>query len=393
MASAQTPEVERIINLTGANIAVNRLLCPAGFSNQDRTPTAQLAIASGADRMATGFTPNAITSTKSGYLYRDWILEGTATVPVDTTGATAALEPVWLHPTVAGTWLCGTANRPTTIGYDVQQVGIVLVRHLTLGKIKFQITSNLTLPQGAITSSLLRDKPYFDPNRGSLGDFYISGNVTAGERITINGRVYEFRQVGDPLAVGADVGIFQAGAGPWAAVVSAVAAAAAINADIGRSVDGQSIAGTGIVGLFSAAASTAIAADHDYVVATTGVNIAVVSTTGSRPGNRQNLIAGTRIVTADDVTKLASVLGTAEVPVGVFSEDNAPAPYATMAYRRTGASPTFVYQYVDITDAALVLRRVNARQWGLFYREPAAGALLAAGDIIAYTMIQQPATP
>lgn len=389
MATTYQPEVERCKNLTGATIAQNALVTidvTNGFDTQDRSPRVMLAVANGANRLAIGVMGETLASARTGYFKRDTILEN-----VNTTGASAPGEPVWLSPTVPGGYLVGTANKPTGLGYDVQQVGVVLTVHATLGRIKFQIMNALAMPQGVITSSMLNDKPYFDPGRGSIGYVNVTGAVTAGERITIITRVYEFQPAGTPIGAGADVAINPAGASPWAvAATVGFAIAAAINADAGASVDAQFIAGTGFVALFSKIRSVTTGAT-DYAIATTAANITVVSLTGGTAAGRINLLTFSRAISAGDVIVLATVLGTSEIAVASFTENTQPHLISAYASRLTGGG--VVATNLALIDGVFVWRQVNARQYGLFYREPVAGALLQAGDALSIAIASRATSP
>lgn len=388
MSSTHVGEIDKGINKTGSSMARFALIAQQGFDTNSRNLQLVLAVANGTRLLADGILDKAVGNNAATYFRKSYVLEGTATSPVNTAAAAVGAD-VFLDPTTPGAW---TLTKPTAAGQDLQRVGTVLTSHATLGRILFKMEAGgvIGIQPGDITSILLNDRPHYDIDRAGIGWLRFTGNVSAGERFTIGTRVYEFTVAGVP-SPGTDVAINMGGAGPWAAGLSTTNAVAAINGDASGSAYARvTDAGGQCMSLLARSAGST----GNPALATTAVNgiVSGAALTGGRARNRQVLAVQRYLVTAADVAALAVTPGTSEIPIGSFADVNGPDFISSVqAYRPTGAYSAPIALYA--TDVHIVQNGPAAAFYTAFYREPVAGALLQANDTIMITYHRNPGTP
>ena len=212
----------------------------------------------------------------------------------------------------------------------------------------------------------------------AVGYFYISANtVTEGDTISIGGRTYEFHNGAVPVAGNVAIDMSAHGAGAWNANDAVAHAVVAINADANRTVEAADIGGN-VIGLVTRTPGATNPAIADTVDATACLWPSAFVMVGGTAEGRLAIVPGLYTMTAQDVTTLASGLGTAEIVLGAFPSTTAPRLLAVLV-RRAGA-------FVDLADGILTLRQVATNYWVLCYAEPAAGALLAAADVVDFVL-------
>jgi len=140
-----------------------------------------------------------------------------------------------------------------------------------------------------------------DVGHATSGYFRAVGNVTAGDTITINARVYTFT-----AAPGGATDVDPGGAGPWAPDVAMARFTAVLNVDAGRSVDGTdwplsdaTSAGVSIIGkVITGGANLALST----TVAVPGAILrSGATTTGYAAAQSRQVWQGAYAVTADAV--------------------------------------------------------------------------------------------
>lgn len=385
MSSTLQPETERCVNRTGGTLAANLLVAVQGFATQFRTQQIVGAIANGTGRLVDGILQRQMTNNQTGYFLRDFIQEGDATTPIDTSLASIGDE-VYLSPTVAGMW---TLTKPSAAGQAVQRIGTVLVVNAITGMIRFNFQAGGTggLQPNEISSSVLQDKPLYDQAVNGSGWFRLTGNVVEGELVTLGTRVYGFSAV-PALPPGADVLVdVSAGLTPAIALPALVVA---VNADALAEAD-VAVGGGDMVTVLGNVTGTV----GNIALLTNSVNgiVSGANAVGGRAANRQIATRGGYIVTAADVTQLVATLGTSEITIGVFTSATLPRIASIQAYRVTGVSPTLSYAPIALAGSVFRMRLANATQWSLMYVEPGGGALLQADDLVVWDLSLDPGTP
>jgi hypothetical protein len=379
MANTMQPEYGRFVNRTGGTFARFALVAVRSFDTNSRTQTAVGAVADGSNTRADGIILRACPNNGGGYYARDVIIEGTAAVPVNTAAALAG-APVWLSGTVIGGW---TFTKPGA-GYDQQEIGVVLTQHATLGRIRFCLQAGgvLGLGPNAIDDDRLTSKMYHDKETPSYTWIRATGNINAGERIAVAGRVYEFQAAADGITVGADVKLDMGGAGPWAPAAAMTAATISINADVGRVVDVANLGGGGVA--YLGLASRAAGATLNHAITTTSATITLRAATmdGSGAASPQMLTARAHRITAADVAALAVTLGTSEVLIGTFGSTSQPRMQNLQAFRIAGN----IVDPIILAGARITFHHHNGNMWSIGYTEPVGGALLQADDVISYNL-------
>lgn len=207
------------------------------------------------------------------------------------------------------------------------------------------------------------------PATPRVGYVYISGVTANTETIVINGRTYEFTD-------GALVGDVQINVPNGSnAAVSITGAVAAINGDAARTVEAIDLGGDvmGLIGRTPGAAALTLA----ETMGNGAVSAAVM--TGGAADAYAGRVFGEYTVTAQDVTTLASGLGTAQIGLFGFPSTTQPAIVNFQVRTATGVLR-------NMTDGIVVMRQINANQWMLCYVEPAGGALLVATDIVSFDL-------
>lgn len=385
MANTLTGETERFTNQTGVALPINSIVAIQGFSVQFRSQMAVLANAAVAGRLADGILDRATGAGAAGYLRRDFILEGTAAVPVNTAGD-AVGDDVYLNPAVPGGWI---TTKPAASGQAIQKIGSVLTAHATLGRIRmnFQAGGHIGIEADFIDGPLLRDKPLYDVSQSGSGWFRLTGAVVEGELVTVGTRIYGFSAI-PVLVPGADV-IVNVSAGLGAAI-AIPALVAAVNGDALRECEADTLGGD-VAAFVAVKAGTAA----NPAFATNSVNGIVRAATGvgSHNANRQVYTQGGYPVTATDVANLATTLGTSEIVIGTWDSATEPRIVSVQAYRATGAAPNIAQAYVSLAASTLRMRRLNANRWALCYIEPPGGALLTAATFINWSLTIDPGTP
>lgn len=210
----------------------------------------------------------------------------------------------------------------------------------------------------------------------AIGYVLITGAGTAdGDQIAINGITHEFDTDASTVAPVIRVDI----SGGASAAQSTTALVAAVNGNAARVVDALDIGGN-CVALVSLLGGTVgnytltNAVDAGGTIAVAGANLV-----GGVDESRFSLMFDQYTVTAQDVTTLAVTLGTSEIPIGAFAGTTAPEIYGFWCRTAAGAIK-------DLTDGIIRVAQVNANHFALFYIEPAAGALLAATDIVSFAL-------
>jgi hypothetical protein len=371
MAISLTGETLRVINVSGGTLPAGALVAIVGFHVPSSTITIDEAQANGANRRADLILSTTVVNGQVGYGRRDHVLEN------QNTAGRAVEDPVYLSPTVAGGY---TFTKPTGASQDVQEVGQVLTVDAAAGRILFQLQGGGARGLGpdSLSSALLTDKMLRDIGQAGVGWVQMLGAMNDGDRITIDGRIYEFDVAGPfpTLVVGAHVGIDQTGVNN--ANTAATNAAAAINGDANRTVDAL-VVGNDTVALVdrtpSAAAITLAESTVTARMLTSGVTL-----TGSAVPATQQYLTRRYNITVADVACLATVPGTNEVCIGCFPATTLPQLHNAKGW----INATNSTQLLD--GSSLTLRQINATYWGLFYAEPAGGALFVAGDSISFAI-------
>lgn len=385
MANTLTGETERFTNQTGVAMPLNSIVSIEGYSVQFRSQMAVLANATTAGRLADGILDRATGTGAAGYLRRDFILEGTAAVPVNTLGDAIGAD-VYLDPAVPGGW---TTTKPTATGQAVQKIGSVLTAHASLGRIRlnFQAGGHIGIEADFIDGSLLRDKPLYDVAQGGLGWFRLTGAVVEGELVTVGTRVYGFSAI--PVLVPGAAVIVDVSAGLGAAI-AIPALVAAVNADALRECDAATLGGN--VAAFAALTTGTVA---NPAFATNSANGIVRAATGegSHDANRQVYTQGGYPITATDVANLATTLGTSEIVLGTYASAIVPRIVSVQAYQVTGAAPNVLHSPIALAGSNFRMRRLNGARWALCYIEPAGGALFTNTTILSWSLTIDPGTP
>lgn len=366
-------------NQSGADINNARLIHCFTWVDSANVPGIRYASADGTANLADGIlvsprNANPLPNGRTGRIYTEYVLEN-----VNTLGTTVN-DDVYLDPAVPGSW---TFTRPTVVGDDVQVVGRVLSVSATTGRIAFAFDPmiNGAGTSGSISSLLLEDKPYHFPGQASVGWVRITGAVTDGDRIAIDGRIYEFDTAAPPgtIGAGADVRVGVSGGGGDQANNAAGCEAAlvdAINGDASAVVYAVAMGGNGFVGLVA----KVIGPVGDYTLTNPvdagGVIFPSAATLAGGTGEvPQTMMERSYTITAADVVSLATVLGTTEIVVAGFPSTTAPTIMGVQAINAAGST-------VVLDGATFTVRQAGAGFWVLCFAEHAGGALLAAGDRI-----------
>jgi len=210
----------------------------------------------------------------------------------------------------------------------------------------------------------------------SSGHIRITGGGTAdGDRISINGRIYEF-DTGAAIGGGAHVRVdVSGGANPAQSIAALVAA---INADTSRVVDAMDIGGD-VCGLV---ARTAGALTYALVYQSAGGTIAGSSAVdGGAAESRLSLQAIEYEFDAADVATLLVAPGASEIVLTAFASTTRPRLFSAV-----GRAASVGGALIDPATGILTFRQANANYWALCYAEPVGGALFAAGNVLAVTI-------
>jgi|GEM_PF-1622640 len=369
-------------NQTGADINNARLVHCNDWVATANVPSIRYATGDGTSNLADGIlispakSPQALANGRTGRVYTEYVLED-----VNTAG-TAVNDNVYLD-SATGLW---TFTRPTTAGRDVQVVGRVLTVSATAGRIGFFFTpfTNSNFGAGSISSLMLEDKPYHFPGHAAQGWIRISNAVADGDRISINGRIYEFDTAAPPGAIGAgaNVRVGVSGAGGDQANTPAgceAALADAINSDASAVVWATAMGGAGFVALVAKVVGTA----GNYAIVDTVdtgnvITLSAATLVGGAAEAPQTKVERAYVITAADVVALAATLGTSEVPIMTFPSSTTATLFGVSARSAAGRS-------IDLDGATFTLRTTGTGGGGfqvLCMAENAGGALLAAGDIV-----------
>lgn len=212
----------------------------------------------------------------------------------------------------------------------------------------------------------------------AFGYFYFSANtITEGDTISIAARTYEFHNGAVPVAGDVSIDMSAHGAGPWNAADAVAHAVVSGNNDATRTVDFIDMGGD-VLGLVRRNGAATLPALVDTVDATACIWPSGATAVGGNAESWQSVFVKTYSVTAQDVTVLASVLGTAEVPIASFPAATLPRIIGIMA-RRANA-------ILNLTDAIITARQVNAANYIITYAEPVGGAILQNGDVITLAL-------
>jgi hypothetical protein len=216
----------------------------------------------------------------------------------------------------------------------------------------------------------------------AVGYFRISANtVTEGDTISIAGRTYEFHNGAVPVAGDVAIDMSAHGAGLWNSADAVAHAVAAINGDALRTVAALAIGVSGAFATLLLQNRTAGATNPallNTVDATACIWPSAANMVGGTAESVATIVPGRYTMTVQDVLTLADVLGTTEIVIGMYPMNVAPRLIGVMA-RRAGA-------VVALTDGIFTFRQVNGLLYALCYAEPAAGALLANGDVIDFLL-------
>lgn len=215
------------------------------------------------------------------------------------------------------------------------------------------------------------------PPHPGVGWVQIGGaGTTDGDRVVIDGRIYEFDTAASPGALGAGANVRVDVSGGAGSAASIAALVAAINADASSSVYAVNIGGD-VCGLTARTVSSTALNISDSVDAG-----GTITTSGTVAGGsleaRLSLQVAERVLSAADVATLATALGTAEIVLAVVKDATQPSVYA--AYGHTAANAA-----IAITNGIFTWRSVTAGSdtwWMLCYAEPAGGALFSAGQTL-----------
>jgi hypothetical protein len=121
-----------VINKTGSDIAIDKLVAISGYDVTSKLPKVVLADADSAGLAVDVFvTLQTLTNGKSGNVFKG----GTSTANLNTNGVTSVGDPVYLDVT-AGAF---TATLPTANNSVVQIVGYTMVKSATVGQIAWDI--------------------------------------------------------------------------------------------------------------------------------------------------------------------------------------------------------------------------------------------------------------
>lgn len=379
MSSLNAIESLRAVNRTGAPFTGPCLVSfSGGWFSAGSQVQAVLAQANGTGKVAQGLCLRTVADRGGVNALTVHLLEGTAAKPVNTLAALVPGAPVYLSPAAPGGW---TFTKPAS-GQDVQVVGIVVVVHATLGKILFNLQQGpgICVPAGFVSPSMMTVLPLHDEGVAGSGWIRFSGPVLDGERVTINGRVYEFDTTAPPgsIAVGADVRVGVSGGEGGAGAVNATAQLiAALNADVSAVIHAAPSTATDEA-LF---VSKARGIGGNYAISTTSLvgSLSGAAMKGGIAANSQKRGALSYTVTAGDVTVLATTLGSSEIPIGVFPVTSAPSIVNVSAFRPNGATG---YDPIALAGAHFFVRQASTGYYVVSYAEPAGGALLLAADLI-----------
>lgn len=369
-------EIIRVYNETGVAIAANSQLAVSGYNTQARMPTVVLAQANNTNNRADFFLPAALPNIRGGLAYRSWLQENVSTV------GRALRDPVFLSNTVAGGVVYA---RPTGATADSQEIGVVVTAGVAAGRIWWTYGAGGVrgLAPDSIDDSRLLSKPHRDIGQSGVGYIRFTGAVADGDQVGINARIYEFDTAVPPGAVNAGSIRVDVSAGAGAAAAAA-ALTAAINADAGRAVNavvvgGNAVAVTAIV--VTAAGNYALTNPVD-LNGTIGLSAAAM--TGAAPPTPQRRLSRSYVLTATDVTALAAGLGTNEIVIGAFASATQPQIHQMIGWLSLGGNR---WEAQSMDTASVQIIQANASFWVMVYREPGPGALLAAGDRLAFDLI------
>ena len=122
----------RVINKTGSDIAVDKLVYISGFDLTSKLPTIALADADAANKYADVYaTLAAIKNGKQGDVFKG----GLSSATLNTNSVTTVGDPVYLSTTAGGF----TATAPTATNSVQMVVGFTTVKSATVGQIQWDI--------------------------------------------------------------------------------------------------------------------------------------------------------------------------------------------------------------------------------------------------------------
>lgn len=335
--------------------------------------TVALAIATDRARRADLVAATTIANNALGAARKEFILEN------QNTAGLVQGQPIYLSPTVAGTW---TATKPTVVN-DVQEIGAVLTVHATAGRVLISAHGTQGFAPNDFDSDRLTDKMMRYSGESGTGWVYIRGAVSDGDRIVVNARVYEFDTAVPPgvIGAGADVRIgVSPGEGGTGAANATAQAVAAINADASRVVDAIALGGNQFALIALAAGTGGNYTLTNPVDAGGIIDVSAANLAGGTAVAVRTQLTKAHTLTAADVAMLAGVLGTNEVVIAGFPSTSTPVIVAATARSSAGVP-------VSLVNARIRVVQANTNFWVALYREPAAGALLAAGDFIMLSLL------
>lgn len=137
---------KHVINVSGSDIAINKVVAVIGFDTTSGLPKVVLADANDGTHKDLYVTLQAITSAKEGNVFKG----GLSTAVLNTNSATTVGDPVYLSETAGG--FVHTA--PTTSNSIQVPIGWVTVKSATIGQIHWDIGGAIKLgsneTQGAV---------------------------------------------------------------------------------------------------------------------------------------------------------------------------------------------------------------------------------------------------
>lgn len=162
-------------------------------------PTLQLAIATGdvTSSKTLGLLKQDLAVNDFGYVVSEGILDG-----IDTDGASAAGDPIWLSPSISGGLLYGTDNKPYAPNHMVF-IGYVLRKQLNNGRVYIKIQNGYELEELHNVAVTGATNGQFLQKSGSNGLWIpsSSGNFTTllvnGTGVSLVGHTHTSSQITD----------------------------------------------------------------------------------------------------------------------------------------------------------------------------------------------------
>lgn len=208
-------------------------------------------------------------------------------------------------------------------------------------------------------------------------EFSGGGNMLDGDTLSIGGRTYEFDTAVAPGAIVGNVRVDISGGATLAQSITALVAA--VNGDASRTVDALDIGGDVVAFVHRTPGTAGNIAIAETVDVGNQMVVSGANFTGGQAEGRLSLQACRYTITAADVTTLLRTLGTTEIVIAGFPSTTAPRLFALAADTSAAGGA-----WIDLTDGILTFRQVNTNFWVLCYAEPAAGALLAATNVLDF---------